>query len=132
MLTSPVSPQSGTGWLSPPSRWFKAEGFFGKDVLCLNSLQSLWLRRHLLRRIVLLFPFPLCFWPFLRRKAAIQPATLLRSDDFEERMRGKVLMVTSDTVAGLSSPTHPGSLQDGADPGSETPAAREKGKLIHA
>lgn len=40
-------------------------------------------------------------------------------------------MVTSDTVAGLSSSTHPGSLQDGADPMPETPAATEEGKLIH-
>lgn len=41
-------------------------------------------------------------------------------------------MVTSATVAGLSSPGHPGSLQDGADPVSEIPAATEKGKLIYA
>lgn len=101
-------------------------------MLRLNSLQIIWLRRHLLCWIVLLIPFPLYFWPFLQRKTAIQPVTLLRGDDFEEGIRGKVLMVTSDTVAGLSSSTNPGSLQDGTDPMSETPAAREKKKLIHA
>lgn len=105
---------------------------FGKNVLRLNSLQIIWLRRHLLCWIVLLIPFPLYFWPFLQRKAAIQEVTLLRSGDFEEKIRGKVLMVITDTVAGLSIPTHPGSLQNGADPMSETPAATVQEKLIHA